>query len=290
MKQYHDQLKDILANGDTKGDRTGTGTISLFGPQDRYNLRDGFPAVTTKRLAWKAVVSELLWFLEGSTDERRLAEILHGSRDISNTTIWTANADNQGVALGYTNNDRSKELGPIYGKQWRSWGADIFCGGPHLDQITWLINALQKDPDSRRHILSAWNVGDIPDMSLPPCHVMTQFYVNSKNELSSKMYQRSADMFLGVPFNIASYALLTHIIAQLTGLKVGDFVHTMGDAHIYSNHVDQVKEQLSRELRPLPTLIMPEFETLDQLLTLSVNDFKLDGYDPHPTIKAPMAV
>jgi len=290
LKQYHDQLKEILANGEIRSDRTGVGTKSIFGMQARYNLRDGFPAVTTKKLAWRSVVSELLWFLEGSTDERRLAEIHYGNRDPGKTTIWTANANRQGVALGYRNDDKVKELGPVYGKQWRDWGCGMEREGVHCDQIQALIKQIRHQPMSRRHILSAWNVGDVPDMALPPCHVMVQFYVSQDNCLSCQLYQRSADMFLGVPFNIASYALLTHIIAGLTGLKVGDFVHSIGDAHIYLNHMDQVKEQLARKPRALPKLSMEQFKMLDDVIKLKVDDFQLVGYDPYPTIKAEMAV
>ncbi len=290
MKQYHDQLHQILTKGDIRKDRTGVGTKSIFGMQARYDLRSGFPAVTTKRLAWRAVVAELLWFLEGSTDERRLAEIQYGTRDPAKQTIWTANALNQAVALGYPVNDDYRQLGPIYGKQWRDWGSDMYRGGDHCDQITSLIKSIKHQPDSRRHILTAWNVGDVPDMALPPCHLLVQFYVSNSNQLSCQLYQRSADMFLGVPFNIASYSLLTHIIAQLTGLEVGEFVHTLGDAHVYLNHVDQVHEQLGRQERNLPELEMPKFKTLDDVLKSTVDDFKLVGYDPHPTIRAEMAV
>ena len=282
MKQYQDQLQQILDSGETRGDRTGTGTKSIFGMQARYNLRDGFPAVTTKKLAWRSVVSELLWFLEGSTDERRLCEILYGTRDPAKTTIWTANADNQAVALGHENNDNVKNLGPVYGKQWRDWGG--------IDQIAQLVKDLRHNPMSRRHILNAWNVGELDQMALPPCHTMAQFYVSQDNRLSCQLYQRSADMFLGVPFNIASYALLTHILAGLTGLDVGDFVHTIGDAHIYLNHIDQVREQLRRVPQESPKLIMPQFKTLDDVLATSVSDYKLVGYNPMPAIKAEMAV
>jgi thymidylate synthase len=287
MKQYHDQLKEILLRGETRSDRTGTGTKSLFGMQTRYNLRDGFPAVTTKKLAWRSVVSELLWFLEGSTDERRLAEINYGNRDPANKTIWTANADAQGVALGYRNDDDVKELGPVYGHQWRHWDIN---SSEYEDQLETLIHGLRHNPSSRRHILSAWNAGQLEWMALPPCHLLAQFYVSSNNELSCQLYQRSADMFLGVPFNIASYALLTHIIAALTGCTVGDFVHTVGDAHIYLNHIDQVNEQLSREQYPLPQFLMPEFTTLDEVLASKVDDYRLVGYKSHPTIKGDMAV
>jgi len=303
MKQYLEALEYILENGDKREDRTGTGTIGVFGYTSRYNLRDSFPAVTTKKLAWRSVVSELLWFLEGSDDERRLAEILYEaprSELIDKTTIWTANADAQGVALGYENNALVKKLGPVYGVQWRKWetmrdvhtyGNDTLLGvSGHVDQIQNLIDGLKNDPFSRRHILNAWNAAKVDEMALPPCHTMAQFYVNRNNRLSCQLYQRSADMFLGVPFNIASYALLTHILAQLTGLKVGEFVHTIGDAHIYSNHVEQVREQLEREPGEHPTLVMPEFETLEELLQTKTSQYILEGYNPMNSIKAPMAV
>lgn len=292
MIPYIEALQYILANGEMRSDRTGVGTKGVFGHQTRYNLKDGFPAVTTKRLAWKAVVAELLWFLEGSTDERRLAEILHGNRDLSNNTIWTANADNQAVALGYENNALIKELGPIYGKQWREWRTEFWetTNAESTDQISTLITSLKEDPFSRRHIVSAWNVSELPQMALPPCHLLTQFYVSNDGKLSCQLYQRSADMFLGVPFNIASYALLTHIIAELTGYDVGYLVHTLGDAHIYLSHIEQVEEQLSHTPRQLPKLQMPKFETLNDVLKSRVNDYQLIGYDPYPTIKADMAV
>ena len=282
MKQYHQALEHVLENGEIKSDRTGVGTKSVFGYQMRFDLRQGFPAITTKKLAWRPMVAELLWFLEGSTDERRLAEIQHGTRDPAKTTIWTANADSQGVALGYRNDDQVKELGPIYGKQWRD--------SHGVDQISNLIMSLQHDPMSRRHLLNAWNVSEIADMALPPCHLMAQFYVNNDNELSCQLYQRSGDLGLGIPFNIASYSLLTHMLAQITGLKVGDFVHTIGDAHIYLNHVDAVSEQLTREIYDSPLLEMPAFTTLDELLATSVGDYKLIGYKHHPTIHMTMAV
>ena len=288
MKQYLELLDYILQHGEDRGDRTGTGVISSFGHQIRFNLEDGFPAVTTKSLAWKGVVSELLWFLEGSDDERRLAEIRF-KRDRSEltdlskfSTIWTDNADNQGVELGYENTETTKKLGPVYGVQWRDWGG--------VDQIKKLINDLQSNPNGRRHILSAWNVEKIDSMALPPCHVMSQFYISKSGRLSCQMYQRSADMFLGVPFNIASYALLQSILANILNLTPGEFVHTFGDAHIYKNSIDQVKEQLSREPKKLPKLVMPNIDSIDSLNNFSVDDFVLDGYESHPALKAPMAI
>ena len=288
MKQYLELLDYILQHGEDRGDRTGTGVISSFGHQIRFNLQDGFPAVTTKSLAWKGVVSELLWFLEGSDDERRLAEIRFKKdrselTDLSKfSTIWTDNADNQGVELGYENTEMTKKLGPVYGVQWRDWGG--------VDQIKKLINDLQSNPNGRRHILSAWNVEKIDSMALPPCHVMSQFYISKSGRLSCQMYQRSADMFLGVPFNIASYALLQSILANILNLTPGEFVHTFGDAHIYKNSIDQVKEQLSREPKKLPKLVMPNIDSIDSLNNFSVDDFVLDGYESHPALKAPMAI
>mgnify|MGYP003313447389 FL=1 len=288
MKQYLELLDHILQYGEERGDRTGTGVISSFGHQIRFNLGDGFPAVTTKSLAWKGVVSELLWFLEGSDDERRLAEIRFQQdrtelKDLTKfSTIWTDNADNQGIELGYENNEITKKLGPIYGVQWRNWGG--------VDQIKKLLDDLRLDPGGRRHILSAWNVEQIESMALPPCHVMSQFYVSENGRLSCQMYQRSADMFLGVPFNIASYALLQSILAKILNLVPGDFVHVFGDAHIYKNSIAQVKEQLSREPKKLPKLIMPNIDSIESLKKLSVDDFILDGYESHPAIKAPMAI
>tara|TARA_Y100001970_G_scaffold274934_1_gene375461 strand:+ start:2062 stop:2928 length:867 start_codon:yes stop_codon:yes gene_type:complete len=288
MKQYLELLDYILQHGEDRGDRTGTGVISSFGHQIRFNLEDGFPAVTTKSLAWKGVVSELLWFLEGSDDERRLAEIRFQKdrsklTDLSKfSTIWTDNADNQGVELGYENTETTKKLGPVYGVQWRNWGG--------VDQIKKLINDLQSNPNGRRHILSAWNVEKIDSMALPPCHVMSQFYISKNGRLSCQMYQRSADMFLGVPFNIASYALLQSILANILDLIPGEFVHTFGDAHIYKNSIDQVKQQLSREPKKLPKLIMPNLDSIDALNNFSVDDFVLDGYESHPALKAPMAI
>ena len=288
MKQYLELLEYILENGESRDDRTGTGVISSFGHQIRFNLQDGFPAVTTKALAWKAVVSELLWFLEGSDDERRLAEIRFKKNrsdlvDLDKfSTIWTDNADNQGVELGYDNSDTIKKLGPIYGVQWRNWNG--------VDQIHELVDGLKTNPFGRRHILSAWNVEMIESMALPPCHVMSQFYVSSNGVLSCQMYQRSADMFLGVPFNIASYALLQSILANILDLEPGDFVHTFGDAHIYKNSINQVKEQLTREPKKLPRLIMPNIQSLESLKEMSIDDFVLKGYKSHPALKAEMAI
>jgi len=276
MKNYLNAIKEVLINGQERRDRTGVGTIGLFGMQQRYDLNKGFPAVTTKKLAWKSVVSELLWFLEGSGDERRLAEILHKTRDENKKTIWSPNAE---ADYWLPNAEYKGDLGRVYGVQWREWGTD---------QIEKLIEGIKQDPFSRRHILSAWNVGELDLMALPPCHIMAQFYVSTDNKLSCQMYQRSCDMFLGVPFNIASYSLLTHMIAQVCNLKVGEFVHTLGDAHIYLNHVNQVKEQLAREPLPLPTLwLNPEKRHIDQF---TIDDIRLQNYQSHETIKAEMAV
>lgn len=296
MKQYHELLQHILDNGIDCNDRTGVGTRSVFGYQMRFNLRDGFPAVTTKKLQFKSCVGELLWFLEGSTDERRLAELTFGKHRtelVERTTIWTANADAQGKALGYVNNQFTKELGPVYGSQWRKFNG-IANGDWGADQIQWILNQLRTNPDSRRLILSAWNPNQLHEMALPPCHYAAQFRViNSK--LSCMLTMRSNDVFLGAPFNIASYALLTHILARETNLDVGDLVYSIGDAHIYHNHFDQVREQLSREEYPLPTLtIDDEFDLTDRLNKgFDLKDssyFKLIGYQSHDAIKAPMAV
>jgi thymidylate synthase len=277
MQTYLNALQYILDNGQRRDDRTGTGTIGVFGMQQRYNLQEGFPAVTTKKLAWRAVLSELLWFLEGSSDERRLAEILHGTRDASKRTIWTdnANADYWKPKAKYEG-----DLGRVYGVQWRDFGG--------VDQLLTLVDGIKNDPYGRRHIITAWNPGELRDMALPPCHCFAQFYVSADNKLSCQLYQRSADFFLGVPFNIASYALFTHMIAQVCGLYVGDFVHTIGDAHIYSNHVDQVKEQLSREPYASPTLrINP---AVKDITAFTMDDFTLENYLSHASIKADMAV
>jgi thymidylate synthase len=276
MKQYHDLLEDILNNGEVKDDRTGVGTISVFGRQLRFNLSEGFPAVTTKKLAWKSVVSELLWFIEGSGDERRLAEILYGSRDSERSTIWTGNAQ----AAYWTPKARyDGDLGRVYGVQWRDWRG--------VDQLSNLIEGIKNDPNGRRHIITAWNVDELDKMALPPCHVLAQFYV-SNGKLSCHMYQRSVDVFLGLPFNIASYALLTHMIAQVCDLKVGELIISTGDTHIYSNHIEQVKEQLSREEYPLPLLFLdPKIKNIDKFI---MDDILLFDYQSHGTIKADMAV
>lgn len=282
MKQYLNTLSDILEFGEERLDRTKVGTIGLFGTQDRYDLRKGFPAVTTKKLAWRAVVSELLWFVEGSTDERRLAEILHGTRDPEKTTIWTANAN---ADYWKPKAQFEGDVGLVYGYQWRNWGPRL---GERVDQLANLIEGIKKDPYGRRHIITAWQPGELDKMALPPCHVLAQFYVSKDNELSCQMYQRSNDFFLGCPFNIASYALLTHMIAQVCGLGVGEFVHTTGDAHIYSTHVEQVKEQLSRTPFPAPKLwLNPDIKDID---SFTMSDIKLLEYSHHPAIKAEMAV
>ena len=278
MKQYLDALKHVLENGEDVDDRTGVGTRSVFGHQMRFDLTKGFPAVTTKKLQWKAVVGELLWFLEGSTDERRLKTIMHGTTNPNKRTIWTANAEVQGQELGYAEG----ELGPIYGYQWRNFDG-------RRDQISWLINEIKTNPNSRRLILSAWNPNQIDEMALPPCHTMAQFRVMN-GALSCQMYQRSADMFLAVPFNIASYSLFTHILARICDLNVAHFVWAAGDVHIYTTHMDQVRQQIQRQPAGLPTLEMNKFTSLNELLDLSVDDFVLNDYTPMESIKAPMAV
>lgn len=292
MKQYLDALQYIVVSGEDVSDRTGVGTRSVFGYQMHFNLQDGFPAVTTKKLAWRSIVGELLWFLEGSTDERRLAERTFEKdrtelRD--KKTIWTANADSQGVALGYTNTELIKQLGPVYGHQWRHFDAHENGLNARADQITWLINEIKTNPDSRRLVLSAWNPNQINEMVLPPCHTLAQFRVLN-GKLSCQLYQRSADMFLGVPFNIASYSLLTYMLAQICDLKVGTFVWTGGDCHIYNNHTDQVREQLQRKPNKLPGILMPVFNNITELLATNPSDYKLTNYDPMDSIRAPMAV
>lgn len=282
MKQYHSLLEDILQNGEQKDDRTGVGTISVFGRQFRFNLQEGFPAITTKKLAWKACKGELLWFLEGSGDERRLAEITHGTRD-GVVTIWTPNA----LAPYWKDNAKFEgDLGRVYGVQWRNWQSPE--NENLVDQITNLIHGLRNNPHGRRHILSAWNVGELDQMALPPCHVMSQFYVSKSSKLSCHMYQRSVDVFLGLPFNIASYALLTHMLAHVCDLDVGELIISTGDTHIYNNHIEQVKEQLSRAEYPLPTLwLNPDIKYID---SFTMDDIQLENYQSHGTIKAEMAV
>ena len=264
MRQYLDLLGKVRNRGANKGDRTNTGTLSIFGHQMRFDLADCFPLVTTKKLHVKSIVHELLWFLQGSTNVRYLNE--HG------VTIWDEWADERG------------DLGPIYGRQWRSWPTP---NGRHIDQIANVVEGLKRDPDSRRHIVSAWNVGELDQMALPPCHCLFQFYV-ADGRLSCQLYQRSADVFLGVPFNIASYALLTRMVAQVTGFEPGEFVHSFGDAHLYLTHLDQADEQLKRSPRALPRMeINPEVRSL---FDFAYEDFKLVGYDPHPAINAKVAV
>jgi thymidylate synthase len=288
-KVYLDALKNILENGEDRPDRTGVGTRSIFGLQMRFNLEDGFPAITTKKLAWKAVVSELLWFIEGSGDEYRLREILHGDRYSEKRTIWTDNAEAD-YWVKRKLQRHPGDLGRVYGVQWRRWRKPLIRINKVIlqnhDQLLELIDGIKSDPYSRRHIITAWNPGELDLMALPPCHMMAQFYVNN-GKLSCQMYQRSADMFLGVPFNIASYALFTHMIAQVCNLEVGELIITLGDAHIYNNHFDQVKEQLKREPKPLATLkLNSEIESITEF---EMQDIELVGYESHDAIKAPMA-
>ena len=264
MKQYHELMQHVLQNGTQKHDRTGTGTISVFGYQMRFNLLDGFPIVTTKKVHLRSIIHELIWFLKGETNISYLKE--------NGVSIWDEWADENG------------ELGPVYGSQWRSWPKP---DGGHIDQISQVIDQIKKNPDSRRLIVSAWNVAQIEHMALPPCHSFFQFYV-ADGKLSCQLYQRSADIFLGVPFNIASYALLTLMVAKVCGLQAGDFVHTLGDAHLYTNHLDQTKLQLSRECRPLPVMkLNPEIKNI---FDFKFEDFKLENYDPHPHIKGAVAI
>ena len=303
MFQYLNALKQVLEQGEIKDDRTGVGTISYFGMQQRYDLSKSFPAVTTKKLAWRACVGELLWMIEGSGDERRLAEITHGTRD-GRTTIWTPNA----LAPYWKPKAKFEgDLGRVYGVQWRHWRTPVehkkesfkndsgswFNRGSILhvqetDQLVNLIAGIKKDPSGRRHILSAWNPGELDDMALPPCHAFAQFYVSKDGKLSCQMYQRSMDTYLGGPFNIASYSLLTHMIAQVCGLGVGEFIHVIGDAHIYLNHIEQVKEQLSRGPLPTPQLwLNPD---ISDITKFTMDDIKLLNYQSHPSLPAPMAV
>lgn len=264
MQQYHDLLRHILTHGIRKSDRTGTGTISVFGYQMRFDLAAGFPLVTTKKVHIKSIIHELLWFLQGSTNIAYLKA--------NGVSIWDEWADSEG------------ELGPVYGKQWRSWQAP---DGRTIDQVAQVIDQIKRNPDSRRLMVSAWNVADIDRMALPPCHVLFQFYV-AEGKLSCQLYQRSADVFLGVPFNIASYALLTMMIAQVCDLQLGEFIHTFGDVHIYLNHLEQVNLQLSREPRPLPQMLINPL--VKDIFSFKYEDFQLLNYDPHPAIKAPVAV
>lgn len=287
---YIDALKEILEYGNDREDRTGTGTQSIFGLQMRFDLSEGFPAITTKKLAWKACVSELLWFIEGSGDEYRLREILHGDRYSEKKTIWTDNA-----TAPYWVEKRLQrhpgDLGRVYGVQWRKWRKPLIRINKVVlqnhDQLIELIDGIKTDPYSRRHIISAWNPGELDMMALPPCHMMAQFYVNN-GKLSCQMYQRSADMFLGIPFNIASYALFTHMIAQVCNLEVGDLIITIGDAHIYNNHFDQVKEQIARKPFAMPTLkLNPDISVITDF---GMEDIEMVGYECHEAIKAPMAI
>ena len=264
MKQYLDLLDHVLKTGIKKPDRTGTGTISVFGYQMRFKLEEGFPVMTTKKLHMKSIIHELLWFIKGETNIKYLTD--------NGVTIWNEWADKEG------------NLGPVYGSQWRSWPA---ADGRKIDQLTMVIKSIRTSPDSRRHLVNAWNVGELEKMALPPCHILFQFYV-AEGKLSCQLYQRSADIFIGVPFNIASYALLTLMIAQVTGLKPGDFVHTLGDTHIYLNHIDQVKLQLTREPFPLPRMMINQ--SVNDILKFRYEDFKLDGYQSHPSIKGEIAV
>jgi thymidylate synthase len=264
MKQYQELMRHVLEHGNQKHDRTGTGTISVFGYQMRFNLQEGFPMVTSKKLHLRSIIHELIWFLTGDTNIKYLKD--------NGVSIWDEWADENG------------NLGPVYGSQWRSWPTP---DGRHIDQITQVINQIKNNPDSRRLIVSAWNVAEIENMALPPCHSFFQFYV-ADGKLSCQLYQRSADIFLGVPFNIASYALLTMMVAQVCDLQAGDFVHTLGDAHLYNNHLEQTELQLSREVRSLPTMkINPEIKNI---FDFKFEDFTLENYDPHPHIKAPVAI
>ena len=303
MKQYLDALKHVLNNGQEVADRTGVGTLSCFGMQQRYDLSQSFPAVTTKKLAWRACVGELLWMIEGSGSERRLAEITHGT-SVGNATIWTPNAQ---APYWKPRAKFEGDLGRVYGVQWRHWRTPVehkqesfkddfgnsynrqgLLHVKETDQLMNLINGIKQDPHGRRHIISAWNPGELDQMALPPCHAFAQFYVSKDRRLSCQMYQRSMDTYLGGPFNIASYSLLTHMIAQVCGLGVGEFIHVIGDAHIYLNHIEQVKEQLSREPFPAPQLwLNPD---ISDITKFTMDDIKLLNYQSHPSLPAPMAV
>jgi len=282
MKQYHDLLTNIIENGEERNDRTSIGTISIFGHTIRFNLRTGFPAITTKKLAWKSVVGELLWFIEGSKDERRLAEITHGSKE-GNVTIWTPNS----LAPYWKSKAKFEgDVGRIYGVQWRRWRKP-FNGG-YVDQLEDLINSLKNNPHGRRHVLTAWNPGELDEMVLPPCHMMVQFYVSNNNELSCQMYQRSVDAFLGLPFNIASYALFTHMIAQVCGYRAKELIINMGEVHLYKNHIEQANIQLAREHLSSPSLVLnPDVKEIDKF---TMNDIHLLNYKSHEAIKGVMAV
>lgn len=310
MKNYLELLTDVLNNGEERNDRTGVGTLSVFGRSLRFNLKDGFPAVTTKSLSWRSVVSELLWFLEGSTNEHRLAEIKNDNKpydrltESEKKTIWTLNSENQGKSLGLSNG----ELGPIYGYNWRHWkalagkghsklGKTVTYAIQEFDQLTNVINEIKNNPHSRRILVSTWNVPELENMALPPCHYSFQFYVSgSENQYLSLMFNmRSNDLFLGAPFNIASYALLLHIIAKMTGKIPRELISNFGDVHIYKNHIDVVKEQLKRTPQKLPTLKMPDLDyqnmTLDEILkSVKTSDFILENYEHDGILKAPMAV
>jgi thymidylate synthase len=272
MKQYLRLLQDIIDHGESREDRTGTGTISIFGHQTRYNIQDGFPLVTTKKCHLRSIIRELLWFLRGDTNTKYLHD--------NNVTIWDEWADEAG------------DLGPVYGYQWRNWGEEWRPGltghGKGVDQIAQVIRDIKENPKSRRHIVSAWNVSDLEKMALPPCHAFFQFYVHDDGRLSCQLYQRSADVFLGVPFNIASYSLLTMMVAQVCDLRPGNFVHTFGDVHLYLNHMEQARLQLSREPRPLPTMKLNP--AVKDIFEFKYEDFTLENYDPHPAIKAPISV
>ena len=303
MTPYLNALRQVLEQGQQRDDRTGVGTIGMFGMQQRYDLSKSFPAVTTKKLAWRACVGELLWMIEGSGSERRLAEITHGTAD-GKSTIWTPNAE---ATYWKPRAEFAGDLGRVYGVQWRHWRTAVehkqetfkddfgntynrqgLLHVKEVDQLMNLINGIKQDPHGRRHLLSAWNPGELDQMALPPCHVLAQFYVSRDGKLSCQMYQRSCDMFLGVPFNIASYSLLTHMVAQVCDLAVGELVHVLGDAHIYLNHVEQVKEQLDREPLPAPQLLLNP--NIKDITKFTMDDIKLKGYKSHDAIKAEMAV